>query len=67
MGVFISRTGIDISMMAMNMECQNSCIRSAVCGPDITRSRLLCGPLDMADTTAQWSKEEAYAGQRACS
>ena len=40
MGVFISRTGIDISMMAMNMECQNSCIRSAVCGPDTASARL---------------------------
>ena len=27
MGVFISRTGIDISMMVMNMQCQNSCVR----------------------------------------
>ena len=31
-----------------------------------SRSRLLCGPLNMADTTAQSSSEEAYAGQPAC-
>ena len=40
MGVFISRTGIGISMMAMNMERQKSCIRSAVCGPDTASVRL---------------------------
>ena len=30
-----------------------------------SRSRLLCGPLDMADTMAPSSSEEAYAGQPA--
>ena len=30
-----------------------------------SRSRLLCGPLDMAGTTAPSSSEEAYAGQLA--